>query len=84
MTHTVICECKGLMELEGRTEFQNWGTGEGNTLKEVCEDILSRYPEKRKYFKIDEDGRCSDWGMSLVLCDMVKGGDGNKYGLLYS
>ena len=62
---TVIIIQSGLPEYEGNTYISTWGTGEGNTLEEVCRDIIRQHPEKGKDFRCDHKGRCSDWGFEL-------------------
>ena len=66
---TVICIHEGLQEYEGNTYVLVWGKGEGETLREVCEDIIKRDPGMGKYFKAHPDGSCSDWGFRLQLLD---------------
>ena len=64
---TVICEVSGLQEHEGQTFYQIWGTGEGNSLLEVCQDIIKKDPSKGKHFKSYPDGSCFNWGYTLFL-----------------
>lgn len=67
MKHTVIIKISGLQEHEGRVTYEAWGEGEGNTLQEVCEDIIRRNPGKAKTFKAHSPDKCSDWGFHLIL-----------------
>jgi len=64
MKKKVFVVISGLMEHEGRTEIREWGEGEGDTLEEVCRDIVENNPEKAKNFRCYEN-RCYDWGFTL-------------------
>lgn len=64
---TVYIEISGLMEHEGRTSIDIWGEGEGNNIKEICEDIIKKNPEKGKDFHSEGINHCWDWGFRLFL-----------------
>jgi len=58
---------EGLMEYEGHTYIEPWGEGEGETLEEVCRDIISRDPKKGENFRCEAPDKCYDWGFKLKL-----------------
>ena len=64
---TVIIIQSGLMEYEGNEYVYNWGQGEGETLQEVCEDIIQKNPEKGENFSCEAPDKCYDWGFTLKL-----------------
>jgi hypothetical protein len=58
---------RGLMEHEGRTFVEKWGCGVGDTLYEVCQDIIRKDPKKGQYFHTSGPERCDDWGFKLTF-----------------
>ena len=63
----VIMKEYGLPEYEGQVHWVGWGSGVGDTLIEVCQDIIRKNPKKGAYFRVHGDGTCSAWGMPLFL-----------------
>jgi len=63
----VIIKQGGLQGDEGSTYYSLWGQGHGENLKQVCEDIIRRNPNKAKDFQAFDEHTCSDWGFKLFL-----------------
>ena len=73
MKKPVFIIIEGLMEHEGRSRRDLWGTGEGETLEEVCRDIIKKLPDKGKTFSCEASDRCYDWGFTLEFSRRLKG-----------
>lgn len=68
---TVYMTMEGLPEYEGNSYVNWWGEGEGESLLEVCRDVIRRDKGKAQDFTFDEQGHCYCWGMPLHFIEKV-------------